>query len=145
VKFQRNVRFARGHLDPTPFASVFFCTLIFVLLASMVYVPGVHIQLPASSAPLPGAEGPTIAVALSANGTLYFKNRDIQPPELLERLKSEVARHTEPLTLVVFADKSVTFEQFDELRDLAAGAGVKQIVQAVQPRLFDTPPQPKQP
>ena len=35
MKFPRNARMLKGHLDFAPFASVFFCLLIFVVTASL--------------------------------------------------------------------------------------------------------------
>ena len=49
MKFPRNARISRGHLDAAPFAGVLFCLLIFLLLASLVYTPGVLINLPTSA------------------------------------------------------------------------------------------------
>jgi biopolymer transport protein ExbD len=139
MKFPRNAKVLRGHLDVTPFAGVFFCLLIFVLLGSLVYTPGVQINLPESSAPLPGVDGPRLSVAVDASGRFIFENQIIQGTNLLQRLQTEVARQTEPLTLVVLADKDVTVEKLGRLRVLAAQAGIKKIQEAVLPRAFDTP------
>ncbi len=140
MKFPRNARIARSHLDAAPFAGMLFCLLIFVLLASLVYTPGVPIHLPTSISELPGVDGPALAVGLDPNGQLYFKNQVIQAGELKRLLQAEVARQTEPVTLVVMADKAVTLEQLNKLRDLAASAGIKQMSQQVLPRVFDAAP-----
>ncbi|HEX3798800.1 MAG TPA: biopolymer transporter ExbD [Verrucomicrobiae bacterium] len=145
MKFPRNARISRGQLDAAPFAGVLFCLLIFVLLSSLVYTPGVRIDLPESVSVLPGVDGPAVAVAMDANGQLYFQNQIIVATNLLKRLQSEVARQSEPVTLVVEADKAATLEQLNRLRDLAASAGIKQISQAVLPRVFDKPVNPKSP
>jgi biopolymer transport protein ExbD len=59
MKFPRNARIFKGHLDAAPFAGVFFCLLIFVLLGTLVYTPGVRIELPVSATELPGVSGAT--------------------------------------------------------------------------------------
>ena len=146
MKFPRNAKIFRGHLDATPFAAVFFCLLVFVLLLrSPVYTPGVQITLPETSASLEGVEGPTVSVALDASGRFIFENQIVQATNLLERLRTEVARQTEPLTLVVLADKDVTVEKVGNLRDLAARAGIKKIHEAVLPRPFDARPDSRTP
>jgi biopolymer transport protein ExbD len=137
MKFPRNARISRGQMDATPFAGMFFCLLIFILLASLVYTPGVQIQLPTSMAALPGIGGPTLAVALDANGQYYFQNAVIFETNLQARLREEVARQNEPLTLVVQADKAATVEQLNHLRDLAAAAGVRQIFQQILPGIYE--------
>jgi biopolymer transport protein ExbD len=145
MKFPRNAKIFRGHLDVTPFAGVFFCLLIFVLLGSLVYTPGVQINLPESASALPGVEGAVLAVAMDANGQFYFENQIIQGTNLQRRLKEEVLRRNEPVTLVVEADRLVTTEQWGLLYDLAARAGIKQIHQAVLSRPFDSHESPRTP
>ena len=39
MKFPRNARIFRGHLEIAPFASVFFLLVIFVSLSSLMYTP----------------------------------------------------------------------------------------------------------
>ncbi len=140
MKFPRNARMFRGHLDAAPFAGVFFCLVIFVLLASRLYTPGVYmIQLPESQTSLPGVAGPTLAVAMDSKGQLFFENHPIQGKELQWRLREEVKKSTEPLTLVVMADKDVTLEKMDSLYDLGKAAGITRFSQARLLRQFDQP------
>ena len=73
MKFPRNAKMLRGQMDVAPFAGVFFCLVIFVLLASLVYTPGVHIELPAAVEGMTGVDGPTFAVALDANGQFIIQ------------------------------------------------------------------------
>ena len=145
MKFPRNARMLRSQLDAAPFAGVLFCLLIFVLLCSLVYTPGVRITLPESVSMLPGVDGPAVAVAVDANGQLYFQNQLIAATNLQKRLEAEVARQTEPVTLVVQLDKRVTVDQWNKLRDIATLAGIKQMSQQVLPRVFDATTKPKSP
>ena len=138
MKFPRNARIFRGHMDVTPFAGVFFCLLIFVLLAGLVYTPGVRITLPEAAINAPGTAGPAIAVALDANGQYYYQNQIIPEASLAQRLRTEVLRQRD-LTLVVQADKAVSLEQLNHLWDIATSAGVKNMMQQVRPRVFDSP------
>jgi biopolymer transport protein ExbD len=139
MKFTRNARIFRGQIDAAPFAGVFFLFVIFLVLASLVYTPGVKIQLPEAT-DLPGADHPTRAVAVDANGQLYFENQLVQKAQLKTRLKEAVKKSTEPLTLVVRADKAVTFETLARLTLLAREAGIKEVVLATRPRAFASPP-----
>jgi biopolymer transport protein ExbD len=146
MKFPRNARMFKGQLDFTPFASVFFCLLIFILLSSLTYTPGVQIVIPETSAELPGAAGPTVRVALDASGQIFFENQVIQPNDLRRRLKQKVKDSAEPLTLVVLADRDVKDGTLQDLYDLSHAAGIKNILRARQPRPFDDlrprPPSP---
>ena len=141
MKFPRNVRIFRGHLDMAPFAGVFFLLVIFLLLASVVYTPGYLIKL--SSAPaaeLSGVSGPTVAVAVDPNGQLYFENQPIQREELRRRLIKLAQKSREPLTLLIEEDKSVTHEMEIRLVELAREVGIRQVQWNTLPRLFDAPP-----
>ena len=47
MKFPRNARIFRGQLDASPFVGVLFLVAIFLLLnSSLVFVPGIAINLP---------------------------------------------------------------------------------------------------
>ena len=57
MKFPRNARIFRGRLDVAPFAAVFFLLATFLLLGSLVYTPGVRLELPEAD-DLPGTDKP---------------------------------------------------------------------------------------
>src|SRR5438309_5494239 len=114
MKFPRNARIFRGQLDVAPFAAVFFLLVIFMMISSLVYTPGVRLELPVAENS-GGTDRPTVAVAIDKNGRLYFENKAIEAAELSERLREAVSHSTVPLTLVVRADKAVTYEMFVEL------------------------------
>ncbi len=142
MKFPRNVRIFRGHLDVAPFAGVFFLLIIFLLLATLVYTPGFLIRL--SKAPtveLSGVSGPTVAVAVDPNGQLYYENQPIQKEELRRRLIKAAQKSPEPLTLVIDADKAVTHEMEIQLAELARDPKVNigQVLWKTLPRIFDSP------
>lgn len=141
MKFPRHARIYRGYLDAAPFAGVFFCLLIFVLLAALAYTPGVLIKLPEPAGSLPGVAGPTQALAIDPNGVLFYQNQIIEETNLLSRLQEDLRKHPD-LTLIVQRDRLVTVEQQDRVADIASRAGVRQIEYAVLPRVFDRPSQP---
>jgi biopolymer transport protein ExbD len=138
MRFPRNAKIFKGQLDAAPFAGVFFLLVIFLLLAALIYTPGVRVQLP-EAVSLPGTDHPTLAVALDASGQLFFDNQIIQPAELKARLRDTVKESSEPITLVVRADKSVRYETLIRLTLLAREAGVKEALLATLPRPFEPP------
>ena len=133
MKFPRNVRIFSSHLDAAPIASVFFLLVLCVLLRSLVYTPGVRmpIELPRADG-LPGADGPTLAVAVDAGGQYYFQNQLIREDDLRQRLESLAKSSTNRITLVVLADKAVNVETLLRLERLAAQAGMQPFL-AAQP------------
>jgi len=138
MKFPRNARIFRGQLDAAPFASVFLLLVTFVMLHSLVYTPGVAVQLPKADG-LPGIEGPTIPVAVGPNNQFYFQNELISEPVLAERLRKASQQSTAPLTLVVLADKAVTEEAIIHLALLASSNGIPKQALATLARFADKP------
>jgi biopolymer transport protein ExbD len=103
-----------------PFAAVFFCLLIFVMLGGLMPVPGLRLSLqPPVAADLPGVEQPMVAMALDNQGRLYFENQIVSEPVLKTSLAAAAKAAHEPLTLVIHADKSVSYEQLAHLALLA--------------------------
>ncbi|HEX4263956.1 MAG TPA: biopolymer transporter ExbD [Verrucomicrobiae bacterium] len=137
MKFPRNARIFRGQLDAAPFAAVFFLLVIFVLLGSMLY-PGIRIDLSSSSNLLSGTQGATLSVAVTTNA-IYYGNQLVSENEFSNHLNAAARNFSEPLTLIVQADKEVTEEKIIHLKVLAEQAGVSGFVLATLPRLFDSP------
>ncbi len=133
MKFPRNARLIRGQLDAAPYAAVFFLLVIFLMVSSLNYTPGVQLRLPVAEE-LPGTDKPTVAVAIDGSGRLYFENQVIGEPELQGRLKSAARRSPEPVTLIVQADGAVTTDALVRLTMLARGAGITNGLLATLPR-----------
>lgn len=139
MKFPRNARIFRGQLDAAPFAAVFFLLVIFLMLASRLYTPGVRLELPVAG-DLPGTDKPTVAVAIDSNGRLYFENQSIDEKQLAAKLREKAGSAAAPLTLLVQADKAVTHEMLVRLSLLARSAGIAQAWLATLPGPLATPP-----
>jgi biopolymer transport protein ExbD len=147
VRFPRNTRIFRGQLDVAPYAGVFFLLVIFLLLnSSLVFVPGVPINLPQTET-LPGLEGPAVVVAVDETGRFYFDNQLVQESSLVEKLRKAMVALTqsaahdqktvarkgeagESVTLVVKADAKVEFKVLARLWLLAREAGITNLLQA---------------
>ena len=140
MKFPRNARIARGQLDVAPFAAVFFLLVIFMMLGSLVYTPGARLQLQLPHADgLAGTDKPTVSVAIDVDGRLYYENQWIDEAKLQVRLREAVRKSAEPLTLVVKADKSVSYETCLRLALLARDAGISEALLAALPRASAAP------
>jgi biopolymer transport protein ExbD len=133
MKFPRNARILRGQLDAVPFVALFFLLVMFLMLASLVYTPGVQIDLPVADG-LPGTDKPSVAVAIDANGRFYFENQAMEELQLSNKLNQAVREAGEPLTLVVQADKKVSNEMLIHVALLAKEAGISQAWLATLPR-----------
>jgi biopolymer transport protein ExbD len=139
MKFPRNARILRSQLDAAPLAAVFFLLVIFVMMGSLVYTPGVHIELPVAETgsgnnDLPGTDRPPITIAVDANNRLFHANQLISERELKVRLARAVANSPEPPTLIIQAHKAVTLEHYTRLTLLARDAGIRKSLLATVPR-----------
>jgi biopolymer transport protein ExbD len=138
MKFPRNTRLLRNPLDVAPFAAVFFLLVIFLLLGALLPTPGIPLQLPVAS-DLPGTDQPGVAVAVDAGGRYYFANQIVGEAQLKSELSAAVKNFRAPLTLIIHADKSVTYDQLVHLTLLARDAGIQNALLATLPRVVATP------
>jgi biopolymer transport protein ExbD len=125
MTFPRHARLLRSQLDAAPFASVFFLLVMFMMLASLIYTPGarLELQLPGGNG-LPGTDKRTVSVAVDADGRLYYENQWLEEAALRRRLQEAARKSPEPLTLVVHADKTVSYDKLMRLTLLAREAGI---------------------
>jgi biopolymer transport protein ExbD len=138
MKFPRHARLLRSPLDAAPFAAVFFLLLIFLMLGPLMPTPGLPLQLPSASN-LPGIDQPSVAVAVDANGRLFFANQMVNETQLKTDLRHAAGNSRQPLTLVVQADKVVTYDQLVHLTMLARDAGIENVLLATFPRAVNSP------
>ncbi len=141
MKFPRNTRLLRNPFDVAPFAAVFFLLVIFLMLGALLPTPGIPLQLPAAD-DLPGMDQPSVAVAVDASGRFYFANQIVNEAQLESNLSVAAKKSREPLTLVIHADKAVTYEQLVRLTLLARAAGIQNAFLATLPRIVNTPDLP---
>ncbi|PYJ96398.1 MAG: hypothetical protein DME23_20940 [Verrucomicrobia bacterium] len=139
MKFPRHARIFCGQLDASPFVGVLFLVAIFLLLnSSLVFLPGVPIDLP-EAADLSGVTGRPIAVAVDRNGRFYFRNQVINRNDLQFELHKAVRESKEPPPLVLMADKSVPCDTImNLLAGLAREAGVKEAWLVARPFMAPT-------
>lgn len=142
MKFPRNARIFRGQLDAAPFATVFFLLVLFVILGRHLYPSGIRLDLPSTgNVDLPGSDQPTIPVAVTTNA-IYYNDEPVTEMEFSNKLTSARQKISEPVTLIVEADKDVSEDRLIHLAVIARGAGIQNLLLATLPRLFDSPDVP---
>lgn len=142
MKFPRSAKILRSQFDVAPFAAVFFCLLILLLLGMMLPVPGIPLSPPTAN-DLPGVAGPTVSMAVDSQGRLYFENQIRTERVLKTCLKVAVKKASPGIpTLVIHADKRVTYQQLAHLALLAREVGITNSLLATLPRLTDTTEKP---
>lgn len=141
MKFPRNARLLRSALDVAPFAVVFFLLIIFLMLVSLLPAPGLSLHLPAAG-DLPGTDKPTVAVAIDSQGRLFYANQIVTENELKSHLAGALGKSGKTLTLVVQADKTVTYGQLVHLTMLARDVGIHDVLLATLPPVTTESGQP---
>jgi biopolymer transport protein ExbD len=122
---------------------VFFLLVLFLMLAALLPVQGLHVQLqPPVANDLPGTDKPTVTMAVDASGRFYFANQIVSAAQLKLNLAGAARNSREPLTLVIHADKAVAYEQLASLTLLARDAGITNALLATLPRVVNAPDQP---
>jgi biopolymer transport protein ExbD len=81
-------------------------------------------------------------MAVDASGRFYFANQLVSEAQLESSLAAAAKKSREPLTLVIHADKTVTYEQIVRLTLLARDAGIQNALLATLPRIVNTPDLP---
>ena len=124
-----------------PFAAVLFLLVIFLMLGAFLPTSGLPLRLPVAN-DLPGIDKPTVAVAVDAAGRFYFANQIVAEDKLKSALKTAAQKSHAPLTLVIRADKAVTYDQLIHLALLARDAGIQNALLATLPRVVTAPAAP---
>lgn len=140
MKFPRNAKILRSHFDVAPFAAVFFLLVIFVMLGALIPTAGIPLQSlqPPGAGNLPGTDQPTVAMAVDAQERLYFADQIVTERVLKTSLTSAAAAARaahEPLTLVIHADKAVSWNKLAHLSLLARDCGITNALLATLPQV----------
>lgn len=84
----------------------------------------------------PGVNGPSVIVAVNANGQFFYENQLVQKEADLEaKLAAANAAAKTPLTLELKMDRAVVVDTFVRLSDMARKAGFERVVIATRPAL----------
>jgi len=108
---------------------IIFLLLIFFMLTSTLVSPNaLNLKLPGSSSKTVAPS--TISVSIDTDRVFYLKTKVINPDDLIELLKGEIAKekNREEVTLVINTDKSVPIEDVVKVMDAAYKLEIKAIL-----------------
>ena len=113
--------------------------LLFYLLSNsaLLLTEGASlVRLPEGGSGMPKGFSHSTVVAMDHQARLYFRNQQIELPELEKQL-GQLAKQAgkSGLLLVLKADKSVSYEKITRLADAAQTVGVRQTWLAARPSL----------
>jgi biopolymer transport protein ExbD len=99
-----------------------------MLTSTLVSPNALNLKLPGSSSKTVAPS--TISVSIDTDRTFYLKTKVINPDDLIELLKGEIAKekNREEVTLVINTDKSVPIEDVVKVMDAAYKLEIKAIL-----------------
>ncbi len=140
MRFKRTHQFLNELPSAVSLAGVMFLFLCYLLANSALLLtegtPVVH--LPKGSGARPAGFTHSVVVAMDHEARLFFRNQQIEPGKLKNKLKILADQSDEKgLLLVLQAHRGVKNGEVTRFAALAEEAGVKQVWLASRPRLFE--------
>lgn len=123
----REKRITKSIINLTPMVDMLFLILLFFLVtSSFIEQPNIKLELPSTKyASSSKIEERTLTI--SQDGKLYYQNKPVERKDLVSLLKDAFSRQDDK-TLVLRADKNVSYGVVVDVMDAAKGAGLRRIV-----------------
>jgi biopolymer transport protein TolR len=113
-------------INMTPLIDVMLVLLVIFMITAPLMTTSLKLDLPKTAAGTP-SEGPQfIAIAIDAQGRLFFGDESVDAAALKDRVASAAARNPQ-LEVQLRADKQVPYGSVAELIALAQEAGLSRI------------------
>ncbi len=115
-----------SEINMVPLIDVMLVLLIVFMITAPLLTHGVKIDLPAASS-VPNVEKPeTVALAMDAEGRLFWNDQPIADGELAARLAEAAAATPQP-ELHLRADRETRYQRIAEVMSAAREAGVQKM------------------
>ena len=139
MKLRRRYKRKAARIEMVPLIDIVFLLLVFFIYAmlSMAVHRGMKVELPESSNPASSAEVPLSVSVQVINGTsvISLNQEQVTLDDLENRLRIQTVDMKQDKEVLLFADKSVSYQQLYKVLDRISGAGIKAIsLQAEQKR-----------
>ena len=139
MKLRRRFKRKAARIEMVPLIDIVFLLLVFFIYAmlSMAVHRGMKVELPESANSVSSEEVPLSVSVQVINGTsvIYLNQEQVSLDDLENQLKIESADMKQDKEVLLFADKSVSYQQLYTVLDRINGAGITAIsLQAEQKR-----------
>jgi biopolymer transport protein ExbD len=139
MKLRRRFKRKAARIEMVPLIDIVFLLLVFFIYAmlSMAVHRGMKVELPESANSVSSEEVPLSVSVQIINGTsvIYLNQEHISLDDLENKLKIQSADMNQDKEVLLFADKSVSYQQLYKVLDRISGAGITAIsLQAEQKR-----------
>lgn len=123
---QGNERMPTSEINMVPLIDVMLVLLIVFMITAPLLTHSVKIDLP-KAASQPNVEKPeTVALALDADGRMYWNNEALAEDVLRSRLREAAARTPQP-ELHLRADHNTRYQKLAEVMSAAREAGIEKM------------------
>ena len=124
--FSRSDNAPMSEINMVPLIDVMLVLLVIFMVTAPLLTHSIKIELPQAEGQRPAERPETITLALRADGSLYWNNRNITQPELRARL-AQAARLDPQPELHLRADKTTPYQNLAEVLGMAQHAGVHRV------------------
>jgi len=119
----------RARVEMLPLIDIVFLLLVFFIYAmmSMALHRGLPVDLPESAAAQKERENATIAVTVRKDGSVFIDEVETGLDGLRSALKTRTAGSRNPPTVLLFADREVSYQRIFAVLDHINQAGISRI------------------
>jgi biopolymer transport protein TolR len=116
-----------AEINVTPFVDVMLVLLIIFMVAAPMLTVGVPVELPRTSADaLPGESEEPLTVTLTADGRILLQTTEVEPSDLLPRLRAVAAERTSN-RVFLRADGAIAYERVVQVMGALNAGGFRNI------------------
>jgi biopolymer transport protein TolR len=113
-----------GDINVTPLVDVMLVLLIIFMIAAPMMHQGVEVALPRADAPnLPMRVEDPLVVSIDANGTVFIREDEVDPLDMVDRLKAQIAERGDD-TVFLKGDRDVPYGKVIEVLDTLHQGGI---------------------
>jgi len=124
LRYPRTAKIFHGHIDAAPIAGVFFLLVLFLLLhSSLVFTPGIKIDLNQHDELLSKASGARF-LRIDGKGSFLYNEKTLKESAFYQALHDDLAKPLPPTTLIVEADPLAKSEILARLKTSATELGI---------------------
>lgn len=116
----------QSEINMVPLIDVMLVLLVIFIITAPLLTHSVKIDLPRASSAPDESRAEHVALAINADGTLFWNGERIERDEVKQRLVT-MGQQTPDAELHLHADKTTEYQSLAEIMADAAAAGVKKI------------------
>lgn len=115
-----------GEINTTPLVDVMLVLLIIFMVTAPLFTHAVKIDLPKAQSQLNPEKPDAIALAIDANGAVFWNNQPVDDGELPARFATAAASEPQP-ELHLRADRDTRYQKLASVMSAAQNAGLRKI------------------